>query len=86
MIRPRTSARGSWVSICCIARLQHMNTPRRFTFIIASQSSGSVASRSLEWVPRNTALVMITSSRPVSATAVEIRLSMSAHCETSVSM
>src|SRR5215470_5255987 len=83
-MRPRTSPRGSWVSIWRTAAWQSMKGPRRLTAIIASQSASSVSSSGLECSPASTALLTRTSSRPWLPAARATSCSHSVRDDTSV--
>src|SRR3954469_21690285 len=76
--RPRTSPRGSCVSICRTALRQPRNVPRSPTSKMTSQSASLVSSRPFECGPATMALLTMTSRRPPpSSSAASIRRSMS---------
>src|SRR3954467_10520897 len=82
-IRPRASPRSGWPSIWRTAARDSRYGPRRFTAIIASQSSGSVSTSALECPPASTALLTSTSSAPQRSTARSTSARQSASSETS---
>ena len=80
-IRPRASARGSCVSICCTARLQPKNTPVRLTAMTRFHCSSVVSTSEVE--VQVAALLTMMSSRPNRATASPTSLSIAPQLETS---
>src|SRR3954465_3019190 len=82
-IRPRASPRSGWASIWRTAARHSRYGPRRFTAIIASQSSRSVSTSALECSPASTALLTSTSSAPQRSTARSTSARQSASRETS---